>query len=208
MGEMYVLRNDGVAGYHLGKMRDKETSCVEFRRHLRSLSSCLAYEAGRLLRMREVEVSTPLQVGLALEPMSEVFLVPILRAGLGMVESFLDLMPYARVAHLGFRRNEATHEAECYYENLPEDIHGGQVIVLDPMLATGGSAVAAVELLKGASCDVRGFVSCVAAPEGVATLQAAHPEVSLLIGALDEGLNELAYIVPGLGDAGDRCFGT
>lgn len=195
--------------HKLAILRDKDTSCKQFRELVREVALFEGYEATRDFPLREVEVTTPVaQATCRMIEGKKVAVIPILRAGLGMVEGLLDLIPAARVGHIGLYRDPETHEPHTYYCKFPADIDQRTCLVVDPMLATGGSIVAAVDYLRKAGVkDVR--VLCVlAAPEGLARVLEADPDVQLYIGSVDEGLNENAYIVPGLGDAGDRIFGT
>lgn len=195
--------------HKLAILRDKDTSCKQFRELVREVALFEGYEATRDFPLREVEVATPVaQATCRMIEGKKVAVIPILRAGLGMVEGLLDLIPAARVGHIGLYRDPETHEPHTYYCKFPADIDQRTCLVVDPMLATGGSIVAAVDYLRKAGVkDVR--VLCVlAAPEGLARVLEADPDVQLYIGSVDEGLNENAYIVPGLGDAGDRIFGT
>ena len=169
----------------------------------------MCYEATRDLELKKVEIDTPICHATVKELKGKkLAIIPILRAGLGMVEGMLEIIPAAKVGHIGLVRNEETHEPEEYYCKLPSDLAEREIFVVDPMLATGGSAVAAVKMLKDRGCKKIHFMSIIAAPEGVEKLTKAHPDVDIYIGAMDEGLNKNAYIVPGLGDAGDRIFGT
>lgn len=195
--------------HKLAILRDKETSCKQFRELVREVALFEGYEATRDFPLRDVEVDTPVaRATCRMIEGKKVAVIPILRAGLGMVEGLLDLIPAARVGHIGLYRDPETHEPHTYYCKFPADIDQRTCLVVDPMLATGGSIVAAVDYLRGAGVkDVR--VLCVlAAPEGLSRVLEADPEVQLYVGSVDEGLNESAYIVPGLGDAGDRIFGT
>jgi uracil phosphoribosyltransferase len=195
--------------HKLSFMRDETTSTDNFRRLLREISQMLAYEATRDLPTELVTIRTPL-VEMSAPKISgkKLCLVSILRAGNGMLDGMLDVLPAARVGHVGLYRDPDTLQAVEYYFKVPEDIGERLVIVVDPMLATGNSAVAALDKLKAAGASTIKFVCLLAAPEGVATLQAAHPNVQITTAALDQGLNDHGYIVPGLGDAGDRMFGT
>jgi uracil phosphoribosyltransferase len=189
-------------------LRSQETGKKLFREVLDELSSLMAYEVTRDLPLEEIEIRTPLERMMGGQVSGRQFVVvPILRAGLGMVEGFLRVIPEARVGHIGLYRNEETLEPVEYYFKTPEP-EGRQFTLLDPMLATGGSASAAVDFLKGRGVGRIRLVSIVAAPEGVSRMLDRHPEVPVFSAALDRGLNEVGYIVPGLGDAGDRLFGT
>ena len=195
--------------HKLSILRDKATSCKQFRELVREVALFEGYEATRDFPLRDVEVDTPVaRATCRMIEGKKVAVIPILRAGLGMVEGLLDLIPAARVGHIGLYRDPETHEPHTYYCKFPADIDQRTCLVVDPMLATGGSVVAAVDYLRGAGVkDVR--VLCVlAAPEGLSRVLEADPEVQLYVGSVDDGLNESAYIVPGLGDAGDRIFGT
>ncbi len=189
-------------------MRSKETPHAEFRQALYEASAILAVEAARGLPLTDVQVETPLETTAGHKLPSEITVVPVLRAGLGMVEGFLRLLPTARVGHLGVQRDEDKHTPTDYYERFPPGLPEAFVYVLDPMLATGGSAVYALDRLRAAGAENLSLVCLVAAPEGVAAVHDAHPGVTIWTAALDRRLNESAYIVPGLGDAGDRVFGT
>ena len=189
-------------------LRDRRTPHGIFRQALYEAAGILAVEVARELPVREVDIETPLEPTRGLRLAEEVTVVPVLRAGLGMVEGFLRLLPDARVGHLGIRRNEDDHEPVDYYERLPPRLPETRVFLLDPMLATGGSAVRALDHLTGAGARRLELVCLVAAPEGLAALEAEHPDVPIWTAAIDRGLDENAYIRPGLGDAGDRVFGT
>jgi uracil phosphoribosyltransferase len=189
------------------ELRAAGTTRAAFRTALADASSMLAYEALRDLPTYEVEVETPMERTTGSRP-APVMVIAVLRAGLGMVDGFLRFMPDAAIGHLGMRRNEQTLQPEDYYESLPEGVERSTVFVVDPMLATGGSAVAALGRLRRAGASDLRLVCLVAAPEGVAAVRAAHPEVPILAAVLDRGLDERGYIRPGLGDAGDRLFGT
>jgi uracil phosphoribosyltransferase len=188
-------------------LRAASASRAAFRTAMADASSILAYEALRDVPTCAVEVTTPLETTTGSRP-EQVMVVAVLRAGLGMVDGFLRFVPNATVAHLGMRRNEQTLEPEDYYESLPEGVEHSTVFVVDPMLATGGSASAALTRMRTAGATDLRLVSLIAAPEGVASVRATHPDVPILIGVLDRGLDERGYIRPGLGDAGDRLFGT
>lgn len=189
-------------------LRRRDTPHGTFRKTLSDAAAILAYEAMRDLRLDEHRVETPLEPATGYTVAEEVVVVPILRAGLGMVDGFVRFLPEARIGHLGMYRDEKTHRPVDYYSNIPGGIETTRVFVVDPMLATGGSAIGAIEHLKRRGARRFGFVCLVAAPEGVRALSQAHPDVPILTAALDRELDENAYIRPGLGDAGDRIFGT
>ncbi len=195
--------------HKLAILRDRETSCKQFRELVREIALFEGYEATRDFPLRDVEVATPITTATCrMIEGKKVAVIPVLRAGLGMVEGLLDLIPAARVGHIGLYRDPETHEPHTYYCKFPADIDQRTCLVVDPMLATGGSLVAAVAYLREAGVkDIR-LLCVLAAPEGVARVLEADPGVQLYVGAVDECLNEHAYIVPGLGDAGDRIFGT
>jgi uracil phosphoribosyltransferase len=189
-------------------LRDRRTPHGVFRQEIAGAATMLAYEAMRDLELGDVVVDTPLEKAEGVELAEEVLVVPILRAGLGLVEGFVRFVPEARVGHLGMKRDESTHQPIGYYSNIPAGIEAAHVFVVDPMLATGGSARRAITHLKEHGARRITFVCLVAAPEGVAELREAHPDVHILTAALDRELDDNAYIRPGLGDAGDRIFGT
>ena len=191
-------------------MRDKETGTKEFRELLNEISMLMAYEVTRDLPLREVEIETPIcRAQTKVIAGKKLAIVPILRAGLGMVDGIMSLVPSAKVGHIGLFRDPETHEPVKYYCKMPPDISERQVFIVDPMLATGGSAIAAIDVLKNEyGCKSITLMNIIAAPEGIAAVHAAHPDVDIYCAAQDEGLNDHGYIVPGLGDAGDRIFGT
>ena len=190
-------------------MRDKETGSKDFRQLLEEISLLMGYEVTRDIPLEDVEIETPICKMTAKKVSGrKLAIVPILRAGMGMVEGLHTLVPVAKVGHIGLYRNEKTHEPVVYYCKLPEDIQNRLVIVTDPMLATGGSACDAVQMLKDRGCTNIRLMCLVAAPEGIAKVQKEHPDVDIYVAAVDDHLNADAYIVPGLGDAGDRIFGT
>ncbi len=190
-------------------MRQKDTSTKAFRELLNEISLLLGYEVTRDFPLTDKMIETPLQTMVGKEISGKkVAIVPILRAGLGMVDGLVTLIPVAKVGHIGLYRDETTHQPVFYYCKLPADIDQRFVIVSDPMLATGGSACDAISLLKDKGCTNIRMMCLVAAPEGIGRLQAEHPDVDIYTAAVDERLNENAYILPGLGDAGDRIFGT
>ena len=190
-------------------LRDKNTGAKEFRELTNEIATLMCYEATRDMPVKEVEIETPICICKAkVISGRKVAFVPILRAGLGMVDGLLSLVPAAKVGHIGMYRDHETHLPVEYYCKLPADIQERDIIVLDPMLATGGSAVDAIDQLKKHGCSNIKFMCIIAAPEGVKALTEAHPDVQVYIGELDDHLNENKSIVPGLGDAGDRIFGT
>ena len=190
-------------------IRDKNTGAKDFRELVEEVSMLMAYEVTRELQMKEIEIETPVcvtkQKVLAGKKMA---IVPILRAGLGMVDGMLKLIPAAKVGHIGLYRDEETLQPVEYFCKLPQDIDERDVIVVDPMLATGGSAADAIGLLKEKGAKSIKLMCLISSPEGVIAVQKAHPDVDIYLGSIDEKLNEHGYIVPGLGDAGDRLFGT
>ncbi len=204
-----TITNHPLIQHKLSILRDKNTSSKCFRSLVSEIATLECYEATRDLPVQEVEIETPICKCIAhnLEGKKLAF-VPILRAGLGMVDGVLSLVPSARVGHIGLYRDPETLKPVEYYCKLPVDIAERDVIVLDPMLATGGSAIDAISLIKERNPKSIKFMGIIAAPEGLAALQKAHPDVDIYCAALDEKLNEHCYIVPGLGDAGDRIFGT
>ena len=197
-----------LVAHKLTKLRDINTKSKNFRELVREISALMAYEATADLRTIHRAVETPLQVTDGLELQEQVGLIPVLRAGLGMVEGVWGLIPGAEVWHIGLYRDERTLKPVEYYNKLPIEPTVSICLILDPMLATGGSAVATVDILKKWGVTNIKFVGILAAPEGIAALQKAHPDVPIHIAAIDDHLNENGYIVPGLGDAGDRQFGT
>ncbi|MBO6169543.1 MAG: uracil phosphoribosyltransferase [Bacteroidales bacterium] len=195
--------------HKLSIMREKETGSKDFRQLLKEISLLMGYEITRDLPLTDLEIETPISKMTASRVLGrKLAIVPILRAGLGMVDGLLDLVPVAKVGHIGLYRNEVTHKPVVYYCKLPEDIQERLVIVTDPMLATGGSSCDALAMLKERGCKNIRLMCLVAAPEGIAKVQEEHPDVDIYVAAVDERLNDDAYIVPGLGDAGDRIFGT
>lgn len=203
-----TLANHPLIEALLTDLRDRETPALRFREAVEALGHLLAYEAIRDMPLEVQTIHTPLEKMEAPRMSRTVTIVPILRAGLGLADGMLRLLPAAQVGHLGMARNERTLEPESYYEKLPKNICDGKVLIADPMLATGGSAVYAVDRLKSRGCTDLTFVGVLAAPEGIKTLSDAHPDLPIVVAAIDRQLNENGYIVPGLGDAGDRYFGT
>ena len=195
--------------HKLAVLRNKETSVKEFRELISEIAGLMCYEATRNLPTEEVLVETPITTAKCrMLSGKKCAIVPVLRAGLGMVDSMVDLIPSAKIGHIGLYRDPVTHEPVEYYCKLPEDIENRFTFVVDPMLATGGSAVAAIDFLKKHGCKNIIMMNIIGCPEGIKTVQEAHPDVELYLAAMDECLNDHAYIVPGLGDAGDRIFGT
>lgn len=194
--------------HKLTQMRKKETKTKDFRQNLDEIGGLMAYEITRDLPVKNVEIETPICKMTSQELEKDIILVPILRAGLGMVNGIANLIPTVKIAHVGLYRDEETLEPHTYFEKYPPNMESATCMIVDPMLATGGSANAAIEMVKkqGAK-DIR-LVCLVAAPEGVKAVEEANPDVDIYLAALDEKLNENGYIVPGLGDAGDRIFGT
>ena len=207
MSNIYESTHPLVA-HKVTRMRDKSTLSKKFRELVREVSALLAYEATADLLVAPRAVETPLAKTTGHELKEPIGLIPILRAGLGMVEGVWELMPSAEVWHIGLYRDERTLKPVAYYNKLPISPTVSVCLILDPMLATGGSAVATVDILKNWGVNKIKFVGILAAPEGVAALQEAHPDVPVYIAAIDDHLNEIGYIMPGLGDAGDRQFGT
>lgn len=204
-----VVMDHPLIQHKIGYIRRIDTGTKNFRQTISEIAMLICYEATRDLPLTDVEIQTPICKTTVKELKGKkMAIIPILRAGLGMVDGVLELIPAAKVGHIGLYRDPETHEPVEYYCKLPADCAEREVFVVDPMLATGGSAVAAIQLLKDKGCKKIHFMCIIAAPEGVKKMQEAHPDVDMYIGALDEKLNENAYIVPGLGDAGDRIFGT
>ncbi len=206
---MVIVVDHPLVQHKLTKLRDKSTEPKEFRELLSEISSLMLYEVTRNLPTKEVEVETPLGIakGKILNN-KDLAIVPILRAGLVMAEGMLQILPSAKVGHIGLYRDPETLKPVQYYTKLPEDIDKREVIVVDPMLATGGSAIAAISILKTKGVKNIKFVCIISAPEGMEALKNSHPDVDIYTAAIDEKLNDHGYIIPGLGDAGDRLFGT
>ena len=208
MGKIQVMEHPLIQ-HKIGIIRRTETSSKEFRELVSEIAMFMAYEATRGLKLRDIEIDTPITKTTVKELAGKkLAVVPILRAGLGMVEGMLTMIPAAKVGHIGLYRDPETLKPVEYYCKLPADCEEHEVFVTDPMLATGGSAEAAITMLKEKGVKNIHFMCVIAAPEGVKALSEAHPDVDIYIGALDEHLNDHGYIVPGLGDAGDRIFGT
>ncbi|OQY07615.1 MAG: uracil phosphoribosyltransferase [Fusobacteriia bacterium 4572_132] len=195
--------------HKLSYLRDKNTDTKIFRETLNEIAGLMTYEITKDIKLEEVEVETPVMKTTSYRlPDKAIGVVPILRAGLGMVEGIITLIPTAKVGHIGVYRNEETLKPEYYYAKLPEDMAERKTLLVDPMLATGGSAIYAIDYLKEKKVKDIVFVCLIAAPEGIKKVQEAHPDVDIVVAKIDKGLNEKSYIYPGLGDAGDRIFGT
>ena len=208
MGKVYVFDHPLIQ-HKVALMRMKETNVKDFRDLAKEIAMLMGFEATRNLELEEVEIETPMcSTKVSMLKGEDIAIVPILRAGLGFVDGMLELVPNAKVGHVGLYRDPETHEPVEYYCKLPKDIGKRKIFVLDPMLATGGSAVAAIDFIKKRGGRDIVFMCLIAAPEGIKALQDAHPDVDIYIAAKDERLNENAYIIPGLGDAGDRLYGT
>ena len=204
-----VIMDHPLIKHKIGYIRREETGTKDFRQTVSEIAMLICYEATRDLELSDVTIKTPICETTVQELKGKkMAIIPILRAGLGMVDGVLELIPAAKVGHIGLYRDPETHKPVEYYCKLPEDCGEREVFVVDPMLATGGSAAAAITMLKDKGCKNIHFMCIIAAPEGLEVLKEAHPDVDIYVGALDEKLNEHAYIVPGLGDAGDRIFGT
>ena len=204
-----VIMDHPLIQHKSGDLRREETGTKDFRILISEIAMLMCYEATRDLELEDVEITTPICKTTVKELKGKkLAVIPILRAGLGMVDGMLTMIPAAKVGHIGLYRDPGTLKPVEYYCKLPEDCDSREVFVVDPMLATGGSSIAAIQMLKDKGVKNIRFMCIIAAPEGVKAMQEAHPDVELYIGALDEHLNEHGYIVPGLGDAGDRIFGT
>ena len=208
MGKIVVMDHPLIQ-HKIGYIRRKDTGTKDFRQTISEIAMLICYEATRNLQLEDVDIETPICKTTVKELKGKkMAVVPILRAGLGMVDGMLTLIPAAKVGHIGLYRDPETHEPVEYYCKLPEDCPQREIFVVDPMLATGGSASAAITMLKQKGCKNIHFMCIIAAPEGIERLSQDHPDIDIYIGAKDEKLNDRAYIVPGLGDAGDRIFGT
>ena len=204
-----VVMDHPLIQHKIGYIRRTDTGTKDFRETIAEIANLICYDATRDLKLKDVEIETPICKTTVKELAGKkLAVVPILRAGLGMVDGVLQLVPAAKVGHIGLYRDPETLEPVEYYCKLPADCAQREVFVVDPMLATGGSSVAAIKLLKDRGCKNIHFMCIIAAPEGVERMKKEHPDVDIYIGSLDEKLNEHGYIVPGLGDAGDRIFGT
>ena len=208
MSNVYVFDHPLIQ-HKTAMIRKTDTTVKDFRELVKEISMLMGYEATRHLPLKEVGITTPMQdAKVNMLAGEDIAIVPILRAGLGMVDGMLALVPNAKVGHIGLYRDHDTHMPVEYYCKLPADIEEREIFVVDPMLATGGSAAAAIDFIKARGGKKIVFMCLIAAPEGIEVLQKAHPDVDIFIAAKDEGLNENAYILPGLGDAGDRLYGT
>ena len=208
MGNTVIMEHPLIK-HKIGIARKTDTGSIEFRNLISEVAGLMCYEATRNLELQDVEIETPICKATVRELKGKkLAVVPILRAGLGMVDGILSLIPAAKVGHIGLFRDETTHEPVEYFCKLPRDISEREVFVVDPMLATGGSASAAIDMLKKRGAKKIKFLCIIAAPEGLERLRKDHPDIDIYIGNLDEKLNDDKYIVPGLGDAGDRIFGT
>ena len=208
MGELHVL-NHPLIQHKVTILRDKNTGVKEFREVVGEIAALMCYEATRDLPLEDVVLETPIATG-TFKRLSgkKLAIVPILRAGLGMVDTIIDLIPSAKVGHIGLYRDPETHNPVEYYCKMPPDISEREVLIVDPMLATGGSASAAITFLKGYGCKNIKLMNIIGCPEGIEVVRRDHPDVDMYLACVDEKLNENKYIVPGLGDAGDRIFGT
>ena len=208
MSNVHVFDHPLIAD-KLTRMRRRDTPSRDFRTLLKEITLLMGYEVTRYLETTTTTVETPICMGtFPVLKNNFITIVPILRAGIGMTDGLMELMPFAHVGHIGLARDEVTHKPVEYYYKMPERVEYSQIIVVDPMLATGGSAADAIDSLKAHNCKDIHLMNLIAAPEGVATMQERHPDVDIYVAAIDEKLNKQAYIVPGLGDAGDRIFGT
>lgn len=195
--------------HKLSLLRDKETGCKAFRELVNELAMLMAYEVTRDLELKEVEIDTPIcKTQVQTLANEKIAVIPILRAGLGMADGIMSLIPNAKMGHIGLYRNPDTLMPTGYYCKLPQDISERETIIVDPMLATGNSGIEAIKIIKESGVKSIRFVCLIAAPEGIEAMQSAHPDVDIYVGHIDEKLNDHGYIVPGLGDAGDRLFGT
>lgn len=206
--ENVTLVDHPVVARDLTTLRDKHTTTATFRAALGRISIILAYHSLKALPLKEIQVETPIQTTTGYQLDTKVTVVPILRAGLGLVDAILGFIPEAKVGHLGMYRDEKTHQPVDYYSKMPEGIETDMVLLVDPMLATGGSACDSIGYLKRKGATNIRFMCLISAPEGIRRVQTEHPDIPIITAAIDERLNENAFIVPGLGDAGDRIFGT
>ena len=205
---MVKVLNHALIKHKLSIMREEKTSNYIFKQNLDEIAMLMAYEVTKDYPLKEKEIETPICKTTGYELDRDIILVPILRAGVGLVDGFRRIMPTAKVGHIGMYRDEETFKPNVYFFKVPKDIAQREVLILDPMLATGGSGIDAIELLKEKGVKKIKFLCIIAAPEGIKAMQEKHPDVQIYCAAIDEKLNEHAYIIPGLGDAGDRIFGT
>jgi uracil phosphoribosyltransferase len=203
-----IVMDHPLVKHKLGIIRNKDTQSKEFREAVSEIATMLCYEATKDLPIENYEITTPMAKTTVGKIGCSVTVVPILRAGLGMLEAMINLIPTARVGHIGLYRDHDTLEPVDYYRKMPKDMAGSRVFIIDPMLATGGSASAAIQYIKNYGCKDIKLLCIIAAPEGAARIAKDHPDVNVYAAAMDEKLNEIGYIMPGLGDAGDRIFGT
>jgi len=207
MGKVFIF-NHPLMSVKLSIIRDEKTNTKEFRQVVREIANLMTYEATKDLETVDIEVKTPCGIAKCKKIKKDVVIVPILRAGLGMVEGVADLIPNAKVGHIGAYRDEETLQPQSYYTKFPENISQATVLLVDPMLATGGSESYSIDVLKAAGVKEIIYMGIVGAPEGLNKIQEDHPDIDIYLASLDEKLNEKGYIVPGLGDCGDRLFGT
>ena len=208
MGKVVIMAHPLIQ-HKIGYIRRTDTGTKDFRQAISEIAMLICYEATRDLELQDVEIETPICRTTVKELKGrKLCVVPILRAGLGMVDGILQLIPTARVGHIGLYRDPETLKPVEYYCKMPGDVAEREIFIVDPMLATGGSSIAAIQMLKDRGCQKIHFMCIIASPEGLEAMKKAHPDVDIFVGALDEKLNENGYIVPGLGDAGDRIFGT
>ncbi len=208
MNKNVTIINHALLKHKMSIIRNKKTDVKEFRQTVSEIGSLMAYEVTKNLDLKEITIETPICETKCETLAKDVVVVPIMRAGMGMVDGFIELIPEAKVGHIGVYRDEKTLEPHTYYEKFPENMEEATVLLVDPMLATGGSAIAAIDILKKYGCKEITYIGLVGAPFGVEALTKAHPDVTIYLGALDEKINDKGYIVPGLGDCGDRIFGT
>ncbi len=202
------ILNHNLIAHKLTIMRDKNTNTIVFKQNLDEIAMLMAYEVTKDIPVQNKEIETPICPMIGKEMSKDIVLVPILRAGIGLVDGFREIIPTAKIGHIGMARDEETLEPVEYYAKFPSNIDEARVIVVDPMLATGGSAIAVLDAVKARGATDIQLVCLVGAPEGLKAVETAHPDIEIYLGTLDEKLNEKGYIVPGLGDAGDRLFGT
>jgi uracil phosphoribosyltransferase len=205
---MHYLVNHPLIAHKIGMLRNKNTHYKEFRELASEITMLLTYEAMKDVRTREVQIESPLETTTALHVDENIVVVPVLRAGVGMLEAMLDLLPEAKIGFIGIYRDHATSQPVTYFEKLPESTGNALAVIVDPMLATGGSLIRTAEILKEKGSQRIKIIAIVAAPEGLKAVETSHPDVDIYTGSIDRCLNERDYILPGLGDAGNRLFGT